>query len=278
MRFVRTVTVRQLLSATVLLSVFALISSRSAHTPDETLARIQFAASGLQQQQQQVDVLKKATEQQLAGVIYKLAELEGEMQQLNMLGNRLVEKAKLDSDEFSFSQPQALSLGDENELLARIEAMRVDMNSKAAQLRALESIMLGHHIDHEASVSGRPIKQGWLSSYYGVRKDPFTGKPAMHKGIDFAGEEGEPVVATGAGVVTWSGERYGYGNMVEIDHGDGIVSRYGHALSLSVKVGDVVTKGQQIALMGNTGRSTGAHVHYEVLQRGQQQDPLPYVY
>lgn len=100
----------------------------------------------------------------------------------------------------------------------------------------------------------------------------------MHKGVDFAGSEGDDVVATGAGLVTWAGERYGYGNLVEIEHGNGLVTRYGHNKALEVQVGDVVTKGQVIAVMGSTGRSTGPHVHYEVLKKGKQIDPLPFVY
>jgi len=127
-------------------------------------------------------------------------------------------------------------------------------------------------------LAGRPVSKGWLSSYYGIRKDPFNGRPAMHKGVDFAGKTGSGVIATGAGIVTWSGVRSGYGNLVEIDHGNGLRTRYGHAASLNVEVGDVVTKGQVVALMGSTGRSTGAHVHYEVLKNGQQIDPLPFVY
>jgi murein DD-endopeptidase MepM/ murein hydrolase activator NlpD len=111
-----------------------------------------------------------------------------------------------------------------------------------------------------------------------MRKDPFSGLPAMHKGLDFGGSEGSPVIATGAGMVTWAGPRYGYGNLVEVDHGDGLVTRYGHSKSIHVKVGDVVTKGQQIADMGTTGRSTGPHVHYEVLKNGVQIDPLQFVY
>ena len=99
----------------------------------------------------------------------------------------------------------------------------------------------------------------------------------MHHGLDFAGTEGDAVVATGAGLVTWSGERYGYGNLIEIDHGDGLITRYGHNKDIKVALGDVVTKGQQIGVMGSTGRSTGAHVHYEVLRNGVKQDPLPYV-
>lgn len=110
-----------------------------------------------------------------------------------------------------------------------------------------------------------------------MRTDPFTGKPAMHKGVDFAGKAGDDVLATAAGIVTWAGERNGYGVLVEIDHGDGMVTRYGHNQGLLVSVGDVVTKGQPIAIMGSTGRSTGTHVHYEVIRNGQPIDPLPFV-
>jgi murein DD-endopeptidase MepM/ murein hydrolase activator NlpD len=152
------------------------------------------------------------------------------------------------------------------------------LDFKIQQLTALESLMRGLNIERESELAGRPVEKGWLSSYYGVRKDPFTSRPAMHKGIDFAGKAGENVIATGAGVVSWSGTRYGYGELVEIDHGNGLRTRYGHNAELTVEVGDVVTKGQSIALVGNTGRSTGAHVHYEVLKNGQQIDPLPYIY
>ena len=100
----------------------------------------------------------------------------------------------------------------------------------------------------------------------------------MHKGIDFAAKEGTNVVATASGVVTWAGKMFGYGELVEIDHGNGLRTRYGHNKSLLVTVGDVITKGENIAKMGSTGRSTGPHVHYEVLRGGQQIDPLKYVY
>ena len=101
----------------------------------------------------------------------------------------------------------------------------------------------------------------------------------MHKGLDFASyDEDVKVIATGAGVVTWAGERWGYGNLVEIDHGGGLKTRYGHNETINVQVGDVVTRGQVIAEMGNTGRSTGPHVHYEVLRNGKQIDPNRFVY
>jgi murein DD-endopeptidase MepM/ murein hydrolase activator NlpD len=125
--------------------------------------------------------------------------------------------------------------------------------------------------------AGRPITSGWLSSYFGIRTDPFTGKKERHKGLDFAGKLGSDVVAVASGVVTWAGRRYGYGNLVEINHGNGYSTRYGHNDKITVKVGDAVKKGQIIAKMGSTGRSTGPHVHFEVLHKGKQVDPMSYI-
>lgn len=285
--FEHSFTAHQLVVGVVLVFGLMTISSRSAKQPEESVVRVQHVQSGLESHQREVQALRDSTEQQLAGVMLKLGEIEGQVQRVNALGARLVEEQGIDPKEFSFDEIPAyggpvlddtITITGQNELLSNIDHVLNQLNDKSQQLQALESILLNHHINGERELTGRPIKSGWLSSYYGVRKDPFSGKPAMHKGLDFAGKEGEPVVATGAGLVTWSGERYGYGNLVEIDHGDGLVTRYGHNKSLSVKIGDVVTKGQEIALMGSTGRSTGAHVHYEVLKRGKQQDPLPYVY
>jgi murein DD-endopeptidase MepM/ murein hydrolase activator NlpD len=286
-RFVFQVRKHQLVAAFVLLGGVMLISSRSTNSPIEAQDRVAYAQTGLQEQRKQVEQLKLKTEQQLTGMILKLGEMQGQLQRLNALGERLVVAEKLNQEEFSFNQlpasggpgiPAELNINSNNELLVSMDKMLLELDNKTQQLQALESILLSHHIEEQSELKGRPINSGWLSSYYGVRKDPFDGLPAMHKGLDFAGKEGDTVVSTGAGLVTWAGERYGYGNLVEVDHGDGLTTRYGHNKQLNVKIGDVVTKGQIIALMGSTGRSTGPHVHYEVLRHGQQQDPLPYVY
>lgn len=286
-RFAHTFQMRKLVTVCVLGCLVTLVSSRSVQTPAESLARINFAQSGNLQQQAQVDQLKHSTQQQLAGMMLKLAKIEGQLQQIDALGQKLVSQAELDQTEFSFTQSDSDDLQegqqyyaelDENELVKQIDAMLTTLEYKNRELQALENIMIGHHIQEQSVLSGRPIKKGWLSSHYGMRKDPFNGLPTMHKGIDFAGKSGHAVIATGAGVVIWAGERFGYGQLVEIDHGNGLTTRYGHNKELQVKVGDVVTKGQSVALMGNTGRSTGPHVHYEVLRHGQQQDPLPFVY
>ncbi|UCE89604.1 MAG: M23 family metallopeptidase, partial [Pseudomonadota bacterium] len=130
----------------------------------------------------------------------------------------------------------------------------------------------------EVMPAGRPVKRGWLSSYFGKRTDPFTGRRVHHAGVDFAGKLGSDVVAVAAGVVTYSGKRYGYGNLVEIDHGNGYSTRYGHNRENLVKVGDTLKKGHLIAKMGSSGRSTGPHVHFEVLLNGRAVNPKKYVH
>ncbi|WP_353368796.1 M23 family metallopeptidase [Aliiglaciecola sp. NS0011-25] len=278
---------RRLVVGFVLVCGLVMLSSRTNHKIDESHARIEYAKSGFIEQKRDVSELKSATEQQLAGIMLNLADVQSQIQRVNALGARLVEQAGLNQDEFGFQElssvggpitDSVITIQGSNELLERIDSMLASLDSKTQQLAALESIMMNHHIDDQTHLEGRPITSGWLSSYYGVRKDPFSGLPTMHKGLDFAGKQGDAVVSTGAGLVTWAGERYGYGQLVEIDHGNGLVTRYGHNQGISVKIGDVVTKGQEIALMGSTGRSTGVHVHYEVIKNGKQQDPLPFVY
>lgn len=124
----------------------------------------------------------------------------------------------------------------------------------------------------------RPItSSARMSSGYGYRIHPVTGKTQFHKGMDFAAPIGTPIYATGNGVVTFSGWGTGYGRYVEIDHGNGTVTRYAHTSANYVNVGDTVYANQQIAAVGNTGRSTGAHLHYEVRQNGQTVNPQTYL-
>ena len=226
--------------------------------------------------------------EQVTALTIKLAELQSQVLRLNALGDRLAEQANIPEKEFNFTE-QPPSGGPSiqahtsqqkpiTQLLDEIAALEQDLYLEEKQLKLLESLTFGHHIENTSYLSGRPIKKGWLSSYFGMRKDPFHGRPAMHKGVDFAGKENAEVIATGAGVVSWAGERYGYGNLIEIDHGKGIKTRYGHNKKILVNVGDVVNKGQVIARMGSTGRSTGPHVHYEILRNNQQINPVKYVY
>ena len=212
-----------------------------------------------------------------------IGQMQANVTRLNALGQRLVTIAKLDSDEFDFESKPAYGGPSEPEYTASIDINTVlsDMNeqlqSRQQQLSLLEDVIMRSELMKEARPTGRPITKGWISSYYGKRTDPFSGKLEMHKGMDFAGKKGSDVIAVASGVVTWSGARYGYGNLVEINHGNGYVTRYGHNDEILVKVGDSVVRGQTISKMGSTGRSTGPHVHYEVLLNNRQIDPIRFV-
>ena len=165
----------------------------------------------------------------------------------------------------------SLDLGSE---LGRFEARLTD---REQQLDILESLLNNRKLEEQSWLSGLPVQKGWISSHYGQRTDPFSGKLSMHNGLDLAGKEGSNVVAVAAGVVTWAGSKTGYGQLVEISHDDGFVTRYAHNKENLVQPGDVVRKGETIALMGSSGRSTGAHVHYEVYKHGRSVDPSSYV-
>ena len=273
-RYRHSISVRTLVSATVLSSIFMLVSSRSTESVSEDIARVRLAQSEVKATQQDVDALKQQTANKLNALLTRVAELSAQASMLDEKGKQIATELGMTATDLDAFVPVSIP----DPLLDDIAKLQQSLDVKSQQLSMLESLVRGHHIHDQSQLSGRPIESGWLSSYYGMRADPFTGEPALHKGLDFAGKAGDNVIATASGIVTWAGERFGYGHLVEIDHGDGYVSRYGHNDTLKVSVGDVVTKGQPIAQMGNTGRSTGVHVHYEVIRNGKQIDPLPFVY
>jgi murein DD-endopeptidase MepM/ murein hydrolase activator NlpD len=217
----------------------------------------------------------------------RLGQFQSQLLRLDALGERLVNIGGLDKGEFSFDQPPALggpevmnshtersALPDLLQEMAQLEKL---IDHRHQQLNLVEDLIMNSNLEESIHPTGRPVNTGWISSYYGMRNDPFTGKRALHKGMDFAGREGSDVIAVAAGVVTWSGNRYGYGELVEINHGKGYITRYGHNKALLVEVGDRVKQGQVIATMGSTGRSTGPHVHFEVVRNGKAIDPTRYI-
>jgi murein DD-endopeptidase MepM/ murein hydrolase activator NlpD len=194
--------------------------------------------------------------------------------------------ASIDSREFNFDAdppsggPEEAGEGVSAQipdLTAMLSELESRVNSRDSQLSALENVILARELKAEIHPEGRPVSKGFISSYFGERADPFDGLEAFHKGVDFAGSAGSPVTAVAAGVVTWAGERTGYGKLVEINHGDGFTTRYAHNERTLVMVGQTVKRGESVALMGSTGRSTGPHVHFEVLRNGRQVDPLSYI-
>jgi murein DD-endopeptidase MepM/ murein hydrolase activator NlpD len=230
---------------------------------------------------------RKKAEDHLTAMTVRMAELQARLMRLDALGERLVDVAKLKGGEFEFSQTPALGGPEESDLsielerpsfLADLDQLAADIDARERQLEVLESLLENRKLQKEVSLAGRPVNWGWLSSRFGRRTDPFTGRLAWHAGVDFAGKEGSDIISVGAGVVTWAGERYGYGLMVEVSHGAGYTTRYAHAKEISVSVGDIVKQGQTLAKMGSTGRSTGPHVHFEVRKAGKAVDPSRYVY
>jgi len=227
---------------------------------------------------------RQSAESELDALAARLGTMQANVIRLNALGQRLVKVAKLDAKEFNFKD-EVPSYGGPNEgdQVASLDFDSViadldkQLSSREAQLSVLEEVIMNRQLLSESKPRGRPIVKGWTSSYYGKRTDPFSGKLAMHKGMDFAGKEGSEIIAVANGVVTWAGDRYGYGNMIEINHGNGYTTRYGHNAEILVEVGDTITKGQTISLMGSTGRSTGPHVHFEVLKNDRQVNPAKFV-
>ena len=225
-------------------------------------------------------------------VMTELAMQQARLIRLDALGDRLTHVAKLDRGEFDFSRDPALGgpelpssmVASENSAavpgldmqyqLSQLDQLISDRNR---QLEILEAMLESRTVGQGLVVTRRPILKGWMSSKFGRRTDPFTGNPAWHAGVDFAGKQGSSIIAVAPGVVTWSGKRTSYGNLIEIDHGNGYVTRYAHAESLSVNKGDVISQGDEVAKMGSSGRSTGPHVHFEVYKQGRIVDPKTYL-
>lgn len=241
----------------------------------------------VEQDQQTLADTKQNTEQQLQALTLRMAELQARLVRLDALGERLTSMAKLDKGEFDFSQRPALGgplISDSGSsysapgFVDTLDQLAQMVDDRYYQLEILESLMANRKIQDDTFLAGRPIKKGWMSSRFGHRADPFNGRVAMHEGVDFAGKEGSEVISVAAGVVTWSADRYGYGQMVEINHGGGYMTRYAHNKENLVKPGDVVKKGQVLAYMGSSGRSTGPHVHFEVYKHGRPVDPAAYIH
>ena len=240
----------------------------------------------LAQQKQEIAGLKQQLQLRIDAMAMRIGEVNAHVIRIDALGKRLTEMADIDSREFDFDRdpPSGGPEGDGEGVSAQIPDLtvmlrqleqRVDL--RESQLSALENVILARELKEQIHPEGRPVTSGFISSYFGERSDPFDGREAFHKGVDFAGAAGSRIVAVAAGVVTWAGERSGFGKLIEINHGDGYVTRYAHNERTLVSVGATVQRGEPVALMGSTGRSTGPHVHFEVLHNGRQVNPLSYI-
>ena len=220
--------------------------------------------------------------QNLDVMAQKLGEMQAKMTQLESLGERVSGLAGVNPVEIKALPGRGgVLVGGQSLSMEQLQATLMDMdrvsNQRTEFLTVLESRLFDQKIRNMMVPTQQPVADGILGSAFGWRIDPFTSGSALHTGMDFQAEAGTPILAAAGGVVVVNEFNSGYGNMVEIDHGNDLITRYAHASTVFVKKGDLVKRGEKIAAVGNTGRSTGAHLHFEVLVQGVPQDPQKFL-
>lgn len=236
----------------------------------------------LTEQQLLLDQAKLEMNANLDALTLRIGLLQAHVNRINALGSRLVTMAEIEAKEFDFLHLPAMG-GPDSELSQSgfesgeinkiLELLELQLLEKEQQLSLLDDVIIDKTLQGKTKPEGRPVVEGWMSSAYGYRNDPFSGKRQFHHGVDFAGAEGSPIFTVASGIVANVKEHPQYGNMVEIDHGNGYMTRYAHTSKILVEAGQVVKRGQQVAEIGNTGRSTGPHVHFEVVKEGSTINP-----
>jgi murein DD-endopeptidase MepM/ murein hydrolase activator NlpD len=279
---------RRVLSVMVVVLSFMMffIGRATAPEPRQLRMQVEELRAELVNQQSALDHLVQESETNVNALAARLAELKASSTRLDALGERLVQLGKLDPEEFDFGQPPPMG-GPENlinggqsniiDVSQSIQRLAQGLNRQFARLDALQVLLQDRKLETERTPAGWPVKSGWISSGFGERNDPFTGKKTRHEGLDFAGIKGTEVLGVASGVVTWAGTVQGYGKLIEIDHGNGYITRYAHNDELLIEVGDGITAGQTIAKMGSTGRASSPHVHFEVLYKGEAVNPYKFV-
>ncbi len=254
-----------------------------AEQTDE-LAQINMQKREIAAQRAAINEARREAVTHLNALAQRMGQMQAQVLRLNALGSRLTRMAGLDPREFNFSADPAMggpekrgSVTMSPELTASLERLAGQLERQQERLVALENLMLDRKLSAAVTPSGWPVEGGWVSSNFGKRADPFTGHQSMHEGMDIATRFGSQILATSDGLVTFSGEKAGYGLMVEITHDSALVTRYAHTSTALVKVGDRVQKGQAIAQVGTSGRSTGPHLHFEVLRDGNAVNPQRYL-
>lgn len=263
----------------------AAVALTVASPRDQALSQISELQHKIDAQDAKLGAVKQDAQRNLDALAVKLGQLQAQSTRLNALGERLAQMGKLDDGEFDFDQaPPVGGVEDTSgaaytlpqNLESSISQLATQFDGQQAQLTALQSLLMDARIESNLKPTGMPV-QGYISSYFGGRPDPFSGHAARHTGIDIATPLGTPVHAVAEGMVTFAGIRSGYGDVIEIDHGNGYMTRYAHNSKLIARPGQRVRVGDVIADAGSTGRSTGSHVHFEVWYKGRVVNPLAYV-
>ena len=294
-RRIRTFGVPQaaVVACTVLLGVFVLANIALAirHSSVESFNALTLAGwnDQLDRQREEIDSLSRQARDHVLAAGRELADMEARLLRMEALGERVSEMtqvAELGESDFRFDVPAAtggpeVAVGDEgvvvSDYFAKIDQLSAKLRLREREMKMIESMLASGSFRNQIAPARGPLDGGWISSRYGQRIDPISGQPAWHHGVDFSGRWGSDIKAVAGGVVTFVGNSGAYGQMIEIEHGDGIATRYAHHKSVQVEHGDTVKKGQTIARLGSTGRSTGPHVHFEVLKNGRRFDPAEYL-
>ena len=220
--------------------------------------------------------------QNLDVMAQKLGEMQAKLTQLESLAERVSGLAGVNPNDIKVTPGRGgVLVGGRSLSMEELQATLADLDRLADQrtdlMTVLESRLFDQKIRNMMVPTQQPVANAIMGSAFGWRIDPFTNGSALHTGMDFQAETGTPILAAAGGVVVASEYNSGYGNVVEVDHGNDLLTRYAHASSVFVKKGDLVKRGQKIATVGTTGRSTGAHLHFEVLVQGVPQDPQKFL-
>lgn len=271
----------------LVVSAGAFTGSAFSVTDRNAISQLQGYQLDLSQSRAELVAMRERHENHLNALALQLGELQARSVRMESLGARLTQVGQLTDGEFNFLAPPPVGGPEEAPILAdlgsidlaaEIDQFQARFDDQASQLRILESLIAGRELDNTLTPSGKPIADGWQSSNYGKRVDPFTGDMAVHTGVDFAGPLNAEILAVADGVVTWSGTRPQYGYTVEVDHGNGYMTRYAHNAENRVTVGQRVKAGDVLGIMGSTGRATGSHVHFEVFLEGRRINPADVIY
>ena len=240
----------------------------------------------LAEQEQELAQVRAQSQAEVNALAARMAELQAQATRLNALGERLTQMGELADGEFDFQETPGVGGGEDSGPLqdVRMDEVNADLHSLSAsfeqagrQLGVLESLLFDQQLQRDALPTRLPIHNSYVTSGFGSRNDPFGRGRGNHKGLDFSARVGDPVLSVADGVVKFSGVNGAYGNVVDVDHGNGYVTRYAHNSRLTVRAGDLVRVGQEVAKAGSTGRSTGAHVHFEVWENGRVVNPRKFL-
>lgn len=254
-----------------------------ARPSEQSIQEVSLLREQIKDQRKLLGGVEADSQREMDALALQLGRLQAQATRLNALGDRLAQVGKLEDGEFDFSEAPALGGPEEPAstvalpISDSINALRDEFDHQEAQLGVLEDMLLDRTIESALLPTGWPVAQGYIVSGFGTRADPFTGQRSNHLGVDFDVPIGADIMSVAEGVVTFSGVRNGYGNVVEIDHGNGYMTRYAHNSRNVAEVGARVHIGDVIAKVGSSGRSTGPHCHFEVWRDGRPVNPMAYV-